>query len=624
MKNKKNKSMIIILIVYLAGIFMGALDTGIVTPARTIIQNNFNVDTNLGIWMITIYTLAYASSISIMGKLADKFGRKYIYLISISLFGLGSLLCGLSGLTGNFTFLLIARVIQAIGGGGILPIATAEFGTTFPQEKRGFALGLVGGVYGIANIFGASAGSLILDLFGSSNWEYIFYINVPITIVILIAGFIVLPNTKANNKKIDFLGISVLTIMVLSLMYGLKNIDFFAFIDTITQKNVYPYLLLFILLIPVFKIIEQKAEDPVLKLEYFKNKNIIITLALAFVSGFVMMGMIFVPQFSENVLKIASGTGGYFVIVLGIFAGVSAPLSGKLVDKYGPKLILGIGFLISIIGALFLSLITINYPTYLIVIIGLILVGFGMGFTIGTPLNYMMLDNTKKEDSNSALATLSLIRSIGTTIAPAIMAGFLAHAGMNIQTNVMNELPNTIKMPKLPYATELQIQINDLKKNPSMDDMLKDINIPNLQEIKIDFNSNSNYKMDATLIKLMQSSDVTTILVNSKTLAVSMFDQMTPTIIGEINTGLDTGIKALTKVPSMQTTIQKMIALKETVPIAFKQAKNNYLKEIDSKANKIETAYQTTLNKGFKQVYLTIVIASSLSLLVLIFYKKKK
>lgn len=86
MKNKKNKSMIIILIIYLAGIFMGALDTGIVTPARTIIQNNFNVDTNLGIWMITIYTLAYASSISIMGKLADKFGRKYIYLISISFY----------------------------------------------------------------------------------------------------------------------------------------------------------------------------------------------------------------------------------------------------------------------------------------------------------------------------------------------------------------------------------------------------------------------------------------------------------------------------------------------------------------------------------------------------------
>ena len=82
--------------VYLLGIFMGAIDTGIVTPARTIIQNNLGVDDKTGIWMITIYTLAYAASIPIMGKLADRFGRKYIYLTSIFLFGLGSLFCGLS------------------------------------------------------------------------------------------------------------------------------------------------------------------------------------------------------------------------------------------------------------------------------------------------------------------------------------------------------------------------------------------------------------------------------------------------------------------------------------------------------------------------------------------------
>lgn len=95
MKNKK-VNFGLIMIVYLLGIFMGAIDTGIVTPARTIIQSDLMVDENTGIWMITIYTLAYAASIPIMGKLADKYGRKYIYLISIFLFGIGSLFCGLS------------------------------------------------------------------------------------------------------------------------------------------------------------------------------------------------------------------------------------------------------------------------------------------------------------------------------------------------------------------------------------------------------------------------------------------------------------------------------------------------------------------------------------------------
>ena len=175
---EKKLNLGLIMAVYLLGIFMGAIDTGIVTPARTIIQNDLMVNDNTGIWMITIYTLAYAASIPIMGKLADKYGRKYVYLTSISLFGIGSLFCGLSQNMGSFSVLLISRVVQAIGGGGILPIATAEFGTTFPKEKRGLALGLVGGVYGIANIFGASAGSAIIDIFGQNNWQFIFYINI--------------------------------------------------------------------------------------------------------------------------------------------------------------------------------------------------------------------------------------------------------------------------------------------------------------------------------------------------------------------------------------------------------------------------------------------------------------
>ncbi len=450
-KQSKVTNFGIIMAVYLLGIFMGAIDTGIVTPARTIIQNNLLVDDKTGIWMISIYTLAYAASIPVMGKLADKYGRKYVYLTSIFLFGSGSLLCGLSQSVGSFTLLLVARTIQAIGGGGILPIATAEFGTTFPPEKRGMALGLVGGVYGIANIFGASAGSAILDIFGTNNWQYIFYINIPITIFILVAGLLCLPNNKEKNvKKIDIFGITILTVMVLALLYGLKNIDFFDFVNTIKSTMVYPYLIVFLVLLPVFIVAEKKAEDPVINLSYFKNSRINITLILSFVTGMSMMGMIFVPQFSENALKIASGSGGYFVIILGAFAGIGAPVSGKLIDKYGVKVVLGFGFLASLIGALFLIFITANISNLFTVIISLILIGIGMGFTMGTPINYMMLDNTKPEESNSALATLSLIRSIGTAIAPAIMIGFIAHAGTSVQQNVMDLLPKEVSVPELP------------------------------------------------------------------------------------------------------------------------------------------------------------------------------
>jgi len=447
MEKAKRSNLGIIMAVYLFGIFMGAIDTGIVTPARTVIQNHLMVDDKTGIWMITIYTLAYAASIPIMGKMADKYGRKYIYLMSIFLFGLGSLICGLSQDIGNFSVLLTGRVIQALGGGGIVPIATAEFGTTFPPEKRGMALGLIGGVYGVANIFGASAGSAIMDIFGKDNWQFIFYINLPITVFILVAGFIFLSNNRIQDvKKTDIFGILLLTVMILSLMYGLMNIDFFDFLTTIGDLNVYPFILIFIVLLPIFVLVEKKAEDPVINLGYFTNGRIVVTLIISFIVGIVMMGMIFVPQFSENSLKIASGSGGYFVIILGLFAGVGAPLSGRMIDKFGAKAVLATGFFISILGSLYLILVTANYPNTINVIVSLVLIGLGMGFTIGAPLNYMMLENTKKEESNSALATLSLIRSVGTVIGPAIMVGFLAHAGANVQTNVMNVFPKEIEV----------------------------------------------------------------------------------------------------------------------------------------------------------------------------------
>lgn len=783
-KNQTKKANFgMIMAVYLAGIFMGAIDTGIVTPARTVIQNNLMVDDKTGIWMITIYTLAYAASIPIMGKLADKYGRKYIYLSCIFLFGLGSLLCGVSQELGSFSFLLFARVIQAIGGGGIMPVATAEFGTTFPPEKRGMALGLVGGTYGVANIFGASAGSAILDLFGKNNWKFIFYVNLPITLFILVAGFVFLTNNREKEvKKTDVWGILILTSMVLSLMYGLKNVDFFDILTTVTSPNVYVFLIIFAVLLPFFILVEKKAEDPVMNLSYFTNPRILITLILSFVVGIVMMGMIFVPQFSENALKIASGSGGYFVIILGLFAGLGAPMSGTLIDKFGAKLILGLGFLVSAIGGLFLVFVTTNHPSTLTVVISLILIGLGMGFTIGTPLNYMMLENTKKEESNSALAALSLIRSVGTVIGPAIMIGFISHAGANIQTNVMGLFPSEIKVPALPYSEELTEKVNELKANPNMKDKLADVEMPDfasMTSVKIDMSGNGDYKMSEDLVEIMRSSDVTTITANSKILASRMFDEMNPEMSAKIQDGIQKGIDAMSSgvndmnntiaemekgssgigegVKGMQTAldsqkqalkqledlyvtiskmsstmpstgtmpamgampatgempsigtmpstskmpksiiemipeqvkskmpesvleqlkdvksakdvekkieelktaittmetkiaetqkskadmekgidsirsaqkdindaISKMNIMKEAIPGTFETAKNDYLEAIDNISANIENEFQTTLNKGFKQVYLTVAISSIVALLILLLYVKKK
>lgn len=629
----------LIMVIYLCGIFMGAIDTSVVTPARTVIQNGLGVGDQTGIWMITIYTLAYASSIPIMGKLADRLGRKTIYLICIILFGTGSLLAGLSQYIGHFGFFLMARAIQAIGGGGIMPIASAEFGTTFPEDKRGMALGMVGGVYGIATVVGGSLGSAILGAFGLQNWGFIFFINIPISLFIIICGFIFLPNTKIDDvKPIDKWGTLFLVMMILSLLYGLRNIDFFNFVKSFTSTDVYPFLIIFIVLLPFFIFAEKKAADPIMNLDYFREAPIVITLIISFITGVIMMGMVFVPQFAENALRMQQGSGGYFVMVLGIFAGVGAPVSGRLIDRYGPKLIMGAGFLLSIIGSLFLVLITTSYPNLLTVAICLILIGLGMGFTMGTPLNYMMLDNTKKADSNSALATLSLIRSVGTAIAPAVMVGFIAHAGVTAEANITAQLPKELVLPSLPYVTQLDEETTALKDSDFGKTYLSSVQFPDfeaMEKISLDAHGGvSDMKLPANLTKELSDADVTNIDQAVDNMVAYMADTMKPMVIEKAESGVQNGIDGLNRITAspevpaqvtqgVSTMVSQMTELKNALPDAVNQGFQNYLGEVKAMGAQIQNVYQKTMETGFKQVYMTTAIASAFALVVLLFYKDK-
>jgi len=654
--NKVKSGLGMIMFLYMLGIFMGAIDTGIVTPARTVIQGGLGVSDKTGIWMITIFTLAYAAAIPIAGKIADRIGRKQVYLVCITLFGVGSLICGLSSNFGSFPMLLTGRVIQAIGGGGIMPIANAEFGTAFPQEKRGMALGLLGGVYGVANIMGSSLGSAILDIFGIENWQFLFYINLPITVVIIVMGIKFLPISKSfeTPKKIDIWGTFIIVAMILSLLYGLRNINFFSFSETIKSTSVYPFLIIFLVLLPVFIIIERRAADPILNLSYFTTPKILITLIVGFFVGICMMGMIFVPQFSENSLKIATGKGGYFVTILGVFTAIGAPMSGKLVDKYGAKRILMGGFFVSLLGSVFLAFIAVQVSNLLTVIISLALIGTGLGFVMGSPLNYMMLGNTKREQANSALATLSLVRSIGTVIAPSIMIGFLAQAGIAAQDNLMEMLPKPT-IPVISQAVELNKTITEMKRDPRMAAMLEGVDIPdlsNIGEIKIDMNSGKG--LPADILKLLQTADVTNIVDRTKLMSVAMSKNNLPKIqvgvqkgIDGMNSGIigiDTGISQMSngikgmdakttagviaamkqQKNTLSQSINKMEELKGVIPSAFEKSQKDYLTEIDNMRYEIEHSFQSTLGIGFKQMYITVAIFCILSILFMAFYHEEK
>lgn len=529
---KKNTNRIA-LIIFLLGIFMGAIDTGIVSPARTVIKNSFGVGESIGVWMITIYTLAYAVAMPIVSKLSDRFGRKRVYIISITIFTIGSALCGLTNFYGNFTLFLLARVVQAIGGGGIIPIATAFIGQSFPPEKRGTALGMVGAMYGIATILGPTMGSGILDAAGANHWGWLFFINVPIGIFIIILGTSLEESKAEIQSKMDVLGAGVISIVILSLMYALTNMDFYNFRESIAKNNVWPYLLVFVITLPIFILVEKKAEDPVLNLSYFKDKQIALTLIISFIVGCGLMGVVFVPQFAENTLKLKTGNGGYLVTLMAVFSGITAPLGGKFIDKYSAKLVMGMGFACTTIGTLFLALYVVKHPSFIAILIGLAFIGFGMGFTMGTPLNYLMLTYVRPEESATALSTLSLIRSVGVTISPNIMVNFIAEAGKQMPDKLRAALP-AVKPPVISGFENLSDKFDGSKVN---------------------FSGN----VSTDMINKFKDADVTTVVDTTKDFVSNMFSNIIPKIQDNIYTGMNSGITKMEAAKAKLITAQSGI-----------------------------------------------------------------
>ena len=137
----KRENLGLMLVIYLTGLLIGGLYVGMVSPARTVIQADFGIYGTLGIWMINIYTLFYAALIPIIGKIADRRGRKRVFTICMGVFCAGSIICGISQSFGGFGMLLVGRVVQAAGAGGVIPVANAEIGTTFHRISAAWLSG---------------------------------------------------------------------------------------------------------------------------------------------------------------------------------------------------------------------------------------------------------------------------------------------------------------------------------------------------------------------------------------------------------------------------------------------------------------------------------------------------
>ena len=413
-----------LLAVLFAGVLMGALDISIIGPALPAIQRSYAIGERSMTWLFSIYILFNVVGTPLLAKLSDRFGRRAVFNSAVALFGIGSIGVALAP---SFGFILAARALQGFGAGGIFPVASAVVGESFPVEKRGSVLGLIGAVWGLAFIIGPILGMVVLSV---ASWHWLFLINIPVAILIVIFGWKVLPRVHHDSgKKVDWAGLALTTAFLGALTLALSGIDTRDALRSLVGPGVLPFALAALLLAVPLWLVESRAEDPVIRPSLFSRRQLRLAYILSIGAGFGEAIIVFVPTLG------LAGLGGYgittgnsslllFPVVLAL--AIASPLIGRIVDKAGPRPVIIAGVVLMSLGMLFFKL----FPTSLFpFIVAGALVGIGLAGLLGSPVRYLTLSETSDMERSSAQALVSLSASFGQLVAAAL-TGAIAQSGI--------------------------------------------------------------------------------------------------------------------------------------------------------------------------------------------------
>jgi MFS family permease len=414
--DKKNNSRILTLL--FVGVLMGALDISIVGPAIPAIENSIKVDKQLMSWIFSIYVLANLVGISLMAKLSDLYGRRKIYIVAITIFAAGSLIVALSH---NFNFLLTGRAVQGFGASGIFPVASAVVGDIFPPEKRGRALGLIGAVFGLAFILGPVIAGVVLKFF---VWNDLFFINMPIAVILIYLSNKLLPAVPVSKvSSIDWKGIVILGLFLSTFAFGINMINANAFIDSLLSVNVLPFLVISFISFILLIIIEKKAFTPVLNPELFLVRQIRLTGLIAIGTGIFQASFVFLPSMAIGLFGVSTSVASFMLLPVVIATAIGSPVSGRLLDKFGSRVLIIAGLLLASTGFVILSSAGDNR---LVFYSGGVFLGLGFSVLSGSALRYIMLNEVSVSDRASTQGIITIFVSIGQMTGAAIIGTVVA------------------------------------------------------------------------------------------------------------------------------------------------------------------------------------------------------
>jgi MFS family permease len=417
LKDRLNRN---ILITLFLGVLMGALDIAIVGPALNPIKETFQVDSRSMTWIFTIYVLMNLVGTPIFAKLSDMRGRKMIYITAVILFAAGSLLVAFSPV---FIMVIIGRSVQGLGAGGIFPVASAVIGDTFPPEKRGRALGLIGAVFGIAFLIGPFIGGLLL----LADWHWIFLINLPIAIILILLAARNLPTSrKSDNCQFDILGALSVSLMLAGFVYGINSIDTANLLKSMTNINVFLFLGAAILLLVLSILIERRACNPIVSPALFGRRQLNITHLLSFGAGFAEASLIFIPQLAIASFHVSHSLSSFMLIPAVVAMSIGSPFLGRMIDKIGAKPVIVLGTAVMASGMLLVGF----FPADIVAFyVGTFLVGAGLSGLLGAPIRYILIGEVDLEHRSSAQGVMTVFASAGQLICAAVVGSIISSFG---------------------------------------------------------------------------------------------------------------------------------------------------------------------------------------------------
>ena len=398
---------------------MVTLDNLVVTTALPVIRTDLNAGLEGLEWTINAYTLTFAVFLLTGAALGDRFGRRRMFVIGLGIFTAAS---ALAALAPTIEVLNAARALQGIGGAIVAPLTLTILSAAVPAERRGLALGAWGGIGGLAVALGPVVGGAVVQ---GISWHWIFWINVPIGLVLMPLAWRRLDETRGPSEKLDLPGLGLVSVGLLGIVWGLVRGN--------GQGWASPEIVLSLVLggafLVAFVLWELRTKAPMLPMRFFENRTFSHANLASFFMFFGMFGSIFLlAQFFQTVQGYSPLQAGLRILPWTAMPIFIAPIAGAMSDRIGGQRIMGVGLTLQAIGLGWIAAVSTPTTPYSELIGPFILSGMGMALFFA-PVANVVLSSVRPEEEGKASGANNAIRELGGVFGVAVLASIFARFG---------------------------------------------------------------------------------------------------------------------------------------------------------------------------------------------------